>query len=190
MAKRAKLRYIKDMQLPTVINRLLPRLFTGAGALWLLLLASVGSLATAYIAQYAFDYQPCVLCLWQRLPWWSALLLAAFGLLAGRFLRPARFYQALSLLLLALAFLAGAALAGYHIGVEQLWWAGTSGCSASHSSASSIEALRASIMAAPVVSCAEPSWFFMGLSMTSWNFIVSLPLAIYAALISWRVDHG
>ena len=40
----------------------------------LLILVGVGSLGAAYTAQFGFDLEPCVLCLYQRVPFAIAIL--------------------------------------------------------------------------------------------------------------------
>ncbi len=49
-----------------------------------ILAASVAALGAAYIAEYAFGLEPCILCLYQRLPFVATGLLALAGLPALR----------------------------------------------------------------------------------------------------------
>ena len=78
-------------------------------------LVGLSALAAAYTAQYGFGLEPCILCLYQRVPYAVALGLGLLGLVA---LRPAGL-QPLLVLIAGLGFLAGAGIAGYHVGVEQ-----------------------------------------------------------------------
>ena len=50
------------------------------GGLVILLLASTFALVFAYVLQFVFDYQPCILCLYQRLPFFAIIALSAVGL--------------------------------------------------------------------------------------------------------------
>ncbi|MBL4690180.1 MAG: disulfide bond formation protein B, partial [Rhodospirillales bacterium] len=43
--------------------------------------ASVAALANAYIAQYTFDLEPCILCLYQRVPYAVAGVLGLVAML-------------------------------------------------------------------------------------------------------------
>ena len=81
--------------------------------------AGAGALAAALIAEHGFGLRPCILCHWQRYAHVAAAALALVVLLApGRLPR-------LTLGAAALAFIASAAIAGFHVGVEQRWWEGT-----------------------------------------------------------------
>lgn len=142
----------------------------------LALLAFLGgsaAIAGALIAQYGFDLAPCLLCHYQRYAHIAAL---ALGLLALGFGGPARNW------LLAgagLAFLAGAGIAGFHVGVEQHWWEGTSGCTAPVIDPSAdLGALRDALLAAPVVRCDDIAWSLFGLSMAGYNLLYSVGLAL------------
>ena len=138
----------------------------------------IGSLAFAYAAQYGFDLQPCILCLYQRVPFAVAGALAVLVLvLRGRFAVPL-------FGLAGAAFLVGAGIAGYHFGVEQHWWAGTEGCTGALDTSLSIEDLKAQLMATPLKRCDEVTWALFGISITAYNLLWSLVLGLgtlYAA---------
>jgi disulfide bond formation protein DsbB len=143
----------------------------------LLAVASLVALATAYGSQYFGGLHPCVLCLYQRIP---HAVVAALGILAALpFVSDGQ--RRLLVALIGIALLTGAGIAGFHHGVEQLWWEGTSDCSAALDT-SSFEAFRAQILGNPVVRCDEVPWSLFGLSMASYNFIASLVLAAVAFL--------
>ena len=143
-----------------------------------LLLASSATLGMAYVFQYGFGLAPCALCYTQRYPYMVVIALAALAtLLAGRtnrWLLPA----------CGLALLAGAGIAGFHVGVEQKWWPGPAACSALDLTGD-IDAALDQIMAAPVVRCDDVAWSLFGISMAGYNGLISLALAAFAA-VSWR----
>ncbi len=103
-----------------------------------------------------------------------ALLAVAAALLAGR--RWAGRLTALA----GLAAFAGAGIALYHVGVEQQWWPGTSGCGAGALTGSSVQDLRAQIEAAPIVRCSDIPWSLFGISMAGYNAILSAALGLFA----------
>ena len=139
----------------------------------LIILAMAGSLAVlagAFAFQYIGGLAPCHLCLLQRWPHAAAV---AIGLLAlavpGRLLPLAG----------AAAALTTAAIGMYHTGVERLWWAGPTSCSAGSIAGVDVkDLLNPTIVVAPVVRCDEVAWQMLGLSMASWNVAVSLGLAL------------
>jgi disulfide bond formation protein DsbB len=149
---------------------------------WLapLILAAISAAAIliALASQTWGGLQPCVLCLWQR---WAhgaaialALLAVAAALLAGR-----RWAGGLTALA-GLAAFAGAGIALYHVGVEQQWWPGTSGCGAGALTGASVQDLRAQIEAAPIVRCSDIPWSLFGISMAGYNAILSAALGLFA----------
>jgi disulfide bond formation protein DsbB len=135
----------------------------------LILLAGGGSaalLAGAFAFQAA-GYAPCAMCIWQRWPHAAAITLAILALL----LVPRAFA-----VLGALAALTASGLGLYHTGVERDWWQGPSSCSGGGLGGLSGADLLA--MDGPaLIMCDEVAWAFAGLSMASWNALLSLGLA-------------
>ncbi|MBR3369116.1 MAG: disulfide bond formation protein B [Rhodobacteraceae bacterium] len=134
----------------------------------LALAGSAGLLLGALAFQYIGGMAPCALCIWQRWPHVVALL----GTGALVWPNP----------VLALVGAGGAAASGaiglYHTGVERSWWEGPSSCTAGGNlSGMSAQDLLAQIMAAPVVRCDEVPWEMLGLSMASWNAVISFGIA-------------
>lgn len=147
-------------------------------------LAALGGAACAVLLAAAFAFQhlgglaPCPLCIWQR---WPHVAGAALGLAAFA-LGPSRAGR-LAAAVAALALAAGAALALYHVGVEQRWWQGPSTCAGGGDiGALSTAELLARIKAAPLVRCDEVAWSLAGLSMAAWNGLASAGLAGLFAL--------
>ncbi|MCU9846806.1 disulfide bond formation protein B [Defluviimonas sp. WL0024] len=136
----------------------------------LILLAAGGSLALlagAFVFQ-ALGYAPCKLCIWQRWPHGIAVAIGGLALVTSLPWLP---------WLGALAALATAGIGVFHSGVELRWWPGPDTCTASGDLAGSAEDLLNQIMAAPLVRCDEVAWMFAGLSMATWNAILSFALA-------------
>lgn len=136
----------------------------------LILAATLGSAALvggALVFQ-AFGYAPCKLCHWQRWPHYAAVIVG----LAALFL-PGRLLPVLGALLAATT----AGLGVYHTGVEQGWWLGPSTCTSGSVAGVSADDLLNQIMNAPLIRCDEVAWSLMGLSMASWNALLSACLA-------------
>ena len=136
----------------------------------LILLAGLGSAALlggAFVFQ-ALGYAPCKMCIWQRYPHAIAIGISVVAMGFG---------NAVLAWLGALAALTTAAIGGYHTGVEKGWWEGPTSCSAQSIDGLSTDELLQQIMTAPVVRCDEIAWAFAGVSMASWNMILSLVLA-------------
>ena len=145
------------------------------------LAASAGVLGTAFLFQFVGGLQPCVLCIYQRWPYVAAIVLATGALLfAGDRGRPWLLGTA------GAVFLVGAGIAFFHVGVEQHWWQGTASCGGGPS-ADTVEALKARLLAAPVVRCDEVAWSLFGISMAGYNVLLSLALSAFSLFGAWRL---
>ncbi|MDR3423575.1 MAG: disulfide bond formation protein B [Alphaproteobacteria bacterium] len=143
----------------------------------LLLAANIGYLLFALTMQFGFGDQPCILCLWQRIPYGAAAVFSALALVW----KPQGRRTAALLGLCALVYLAGMGLGIFHTGVEQHWWLGTSGCTVQPLRGSSPEELRQSLLQTISPPCDKISWTIFGFSMANLNIAFSLALAFFAA---------
>lgn len=149
----------------------------------LLLLTGAGALGGALIGQYWGGLQPCILCFYQR---WPHGIAAGLGLLA--FWAPGRWRAAVSGLG-GCVLLIGAAIAFFHVGVEEHWWPGTASCGATLEGARTIDDLRQALLATPAVRCDVPLWSLFGVSMAGYNMLLSLlvgGVVLAGAAISMR----
>jgi disulfide bond formation protein DsbB len=140
----------------------------------LLLVASAAIVGTALVLQYVGSLVPCELCLYQRWPYYAAIVATGIALLSG----DDRAMGAV-IALCALLFTASTVLAFYHVGVEHHWFAGPSACTGGASGASSVEALKAQLLARQPVSCDEPAWRLFGISLAGWNLVASVLITAF-----------
>jgi len=147
-----------------------------------LLVATLGALAFALTMQYGLDVQPCVLCLWQRVPFILGAVLAAVALVRKSHARQVQFMLGAC----AVVFAVGAGLALFHTGVELHWWLGTSGCKVQPLSGASVDDLRTQLLHTVVAQCDQISWTFLGFSMANWNVPFSAALAFFSGYVAWR----
>ncbi len=148
-----------------------------------ILAACIGALATAYTAELAFGIEPCVLCLYQRIPYALAGALAMAALLA-----PGKRPKVWAVIGAGVAFLVGAEIAFYHVGVEQHWWQSVAGCGIpiNDPEPETVEELRRLLTEAkPAKACDEVDWTLFGVSMATYNVAASLALAVGSF---WGVD--
>jgi len=156
-----------------------------------LAIAAVGiaTMLGAYYFQYVLHYQPCPLCLEQRVPYYVGIPLALVLALAARLDAPRKLLIA-GLAALALAMVIGAGLAVYHAGVEWHLWAGPQECSGDPNfgrAGSLLEQLNTVI----VVRCDEAAWRLFGVSLAGYNAVISAALGCVALWALRAVlDHG
>ncbi len=139
----------------------------------------IGALSIAYTAQYGFGLEPCILCLYQRVPYALASVIALAGIMMPR----GRGRNILTGICIPV-FITGAAIAFYHVGVEQHWWASAAGCGGTLAGDTSIADFQAALLAPPEKACDTIDWTLFGLSMTVYNVMIfgSLSAATYFGL--------
>ncbi|MHB8528186.1 MAG: disulfide bond formation protein B [Caulobacteraceae bacterium] len=150
------------------------------------LVVSAAVLAIAHAFETFGHLAPCELCLKEREMWWTALALAALGVLAG-FTPLALRGRRIAAIALTLAFLYGAGLAAYHAGAEWKFWPGPASCSGGATSVSLAD-LRAFSRGVKMTlpSCDKPAWVFLGVSMAGWNALISLAMAAASGAAALR----
>ena len=140
---------------------------------------SLGALGVALVAQYVGGLQPCILCLYQRYAYGAALAAGVIGVAVGS--HPS--LRRLAVAAAALAFLAGAGVAFFHVGVEQLWWRGTAECHApAFDPNASIADLRQQLLQTDFAACDRIPWSLFGISIAGYNMLASL---VFAAASLW-----
>lgn len=148
---------------------------------WLLLslsLVSASLLAAAFWFEFVDGLAPCKLCIWQRWPHAGVVLM---GLLSFTALRPSMLIGLAILLLITTG-----SIGMYHAGVEYGIFAGPDSCTVDLKPMSLSEGLD-KLLATPVIRCDEVVWRFVGLSMASWNSIVSFSAALIAFILMRRI---
>lgn len=133
--------------------------------------ASLCALGFAYYAQIVDQLEPCILCLYQRIPFAVVIVLGLVGMF-----RPA--YLRYLLPLAGLAFAIGAGIAIYHVGVEQHWW--ESSCGGELTTGITTSDLLAGLQEKPAKSCDELEWALFGVSMATYNVAYSWALALFS----------
>jgi disulfide bond formation protein DsbB len=142
-----------------------------------------GSTATilgAWYFQYVLRYQPCPLCLEERLPYYVVIPLSLVLAIAA-ILRAPRPLIVVGFLAIIAVMLASAALGAYHAGVEWRWWPGPTDCSGPMTDFTT-KPLLDQLRNMRVVRCDEAAWRLLGLSLAGYNVLISLALAGIAAL--------
>ena len=140
----------------------------------LIFIISVVALSSAFFIQYVLGHQPCNLCRLERIPYLLAIIII---ILNYKFVH----IEKLSILLLILIFVAATILSLYHLGIEQGFVKESLVCDLKNSSnlLSKEDILKQ--LQEKKVSCKDVTFKIFGLSLTSYNIIISL-LATYGTL--------
>jgi disulfide bond formation protein DsbB len=140
------------------------------------------------VFQYGFGYQPCPLCLDQRIAYYVSIPLALMlALGAGHGASPK--VLTLGFGAIAIAMAVNVVYGIYHSGIEWHWWPGPAECSGPLNSLGGTGGLLQQLNTVRVIRCDEAAWRFLGLSLAGYNAMISLALtglALRGLLASYR----
>ena len=144
---------------------------------YLVTLFSVVALASALIAEYYFDLQPCAMCLKQREPYY--VIIAGFILvMILKWQDKIWFYVGVQIVSIY-----GLFYSLWHVGIENKILAGPSSCSGGLNISRNTSSLKEQIISKAVINCEEVAWSIFGLSAATMNslllFLIFIINAIY-----------
>jgi len=141
--------------------------------IFLIVIFAIISLAvtSALIIQYWLGHEPCKLCLYQRIPYFLAILL----IIKIFFFKK---YEKITLLILSLIFIGSTALAFYHFGIEQGFFNESLACTAPDLSKTLSKEELMRLLKQNSVSCKDVSFRIFGFSLAAINTIFSLVLSV------------
>lgn len=143
-------------------------------------LISLIVISSAWAFEFIGGYQPCGLCLQQRIPYYIGVPIAAIALYFA--MKPICIKWArVALWFVALVFTVSVFLAIRHAGVEWHWWLGPANCGTGDlSDFSNGGSLLESLKNIKIAYCDEAAVRFLGLSFAGWNAVASLILTLFA----------
>ena len=146
-------------------------------------LVSIIALVSAFFIEYILSHQPCNLCILERIPYLLAIIVV---LLNYKFIQFEKFF----ILLLIIIFFAGTILSLYHLGIEQDFIEESLVCDLKNGSdlLSKQEILKQ--LQEKSVSCKDVTFKIFGLSLTSYNILISLITTIGAGKIYFNYDKN
>ena len=149
----------------------------------LIFLISVIALVLALFIEYVLGHQPCNLCILERIPYLLAIIII---LLNFKFSHYEKFF----ILLLSIIFLAGAIISLYHLGIEQGFIQESLVCDLKSGSnlLSKEEILKQ--LQEKNVSCKDVTFKIFGLSLTSYNILISLLITVSTGKIYFNYEKN
>ena len=137
----------------------------------LVLSFSVFALFAAYFIQYVLGHQPCNLCLIERVPYISAVIIILLCFYLKKF-------EKISLIFLSFIFFLATIVSFYHFGIEQGFIKESLVCDLDEEEIilNSEELLKK--LKEKTVSCKDVTFKIFGLSLATINIIISLVLGI------------
>ena len=129
------------------------------------------SLIATFIIQYGLGYQPCKLCVYQRIPY----ILSIFLIIELIFFKK---NEKTTLLLLSIIFFVSTILAFYHFGIEQGFFTESFICESTSFSETLTKDQLLEQLKQNAISCKDVTFKILGLSLASINVIFSFVLSI------------
>ena len=158
---------------------MLNELTTGIRGPLLIILLSVALLLTAFAFEHLGGLNPCILCIYQRIPYFLNIIIAIAALLLIFF--GSQKFAGLLIILCGMVFFVGGIIAMYHVGIEQHWWTGIASCSGIPAgTVESVEEMRKMLQSTPVIRCDEIAWSMFGISLSGYNLLASLTLGLFS----------
>ena len=149
--------------------------------LQILFILSFAILATAYAIQYIFGYQPCNLCLVERIPYMLAIVIL---ILNYKFKKKQVFFSVLLLLVFSFSFL----ISLYHLGIELELINESTVCGYNGVDLTTKERVLKSLQEIRV-SCKDVTFRIFGLSLTTYNMLISVLMFLTSGKV-YLINNG
>ena len=140
-------------------------------------------LAAAYLIEYQLNYQPCKLCIYERVPY----IFSIFLIIKIFFFKS---YEKAILLVLSLIFFASSILAFYHFGIEQGFFNESFVCNTGNFSENLSKEQLLEQLKQNTVSCKDVAFKIFGLSLAAINMIFSLFLSVIFARLFFNYENN
>ena len=149
----------------------------------LIFLISFLSLASAFFIEYVLGHQPCNLCILERIPYLLALIIIVLNY---KFIQFERYF----ILLLILIFLVASILSLYHLGIEQGFIEESLVCDLKKGSDLLSKESILKQLQEKNISCKDVTFKIIGLSLTSYNIMISLLITIGSLKVYLNYDNN
>tara|TARA_B100001093_G_scaffold271003_1_gene259030 strand:+ start:80 stop:571 length:492 start_codon:yes stop_codon:yes gene_type:complete len=141
----------------------------------LLFILSFLILTSAFIIEYVFGYQPCNLCLIERIPYGFSIIILLLNFL---FKKDQVFYSVLLMLIFSFSTI----ISIYHLGIEQGLLLESSICTSQNLDLITKEQVLNSFKELNI-SCKNVAFKIFGLSLTTYNILASILMFVLSAKI-------
>jgi disulfide bond formation protein DsbB len=145
----------------------------------IIFVVGVLTMAGVYFVQYVMLLAPCPLCLEQRMAFYVCIPLAAL-LWLGASYGASKKVLFLGFLVIAGFMLWNTGLSSYHAGVEWKFWQGPTDCSGPIDKIGSVNNMLNQLQRISLVRCDEAAIRILGISLSGYDALVSLFLALVA----------
>ena len=128
---------------------------------------SIVVLVSAYFIEFILGYQPCSLCLIERIPYGLCIILVIINYIFNK-------NEKFIILLLILTFAFSLIISFYHFGIEQGFFQESSVCGVKSLTESVTKEDLLNQLSEKTISCRDVTFRIFGLSLTSINIVINL----------------
>ena len=138
----------------------------------IILIISMISIISALYIEYILQYEPCKLCIYQRLPYVAAIFISFIGFNYSS--------NDKILIILIMIFVLSAIISGYHFGIENNLFDELSTCVNDSLDISNKSKLLESLNQSMPVNCKDATFKILGVSLAAINTILSVLIVIFS----------
>ena len=138
----------------------------------IILFISMISIISALYIEYILQYEPCKLCIYQRLPYIAAVFISLIGFNYSS--------NDKILIILIIIFALGAIISGYHFGIENNLFDELSACVNDSLDISNKSKLLESLNQIMPINCKDATFKIFGVSLAAINTILSVLIVVFS----------
>ena len=146
-------------------------------------LISLIALISAYFIEHVLGHQPCNLCLLERIPYFFSIIIIIINLKFNHF-------EKFFIFLLIIVFLGATLLSLYHFGIEQGLIQESLVCNLQNGSETLSKEEILKQLQQKSVSCKDVTFKIFGLSLTTFNIIISCLITIILIKMYFEYDKN
>ena len=137
----------------------------------IILIFSISALISAYFIQYILGHEPCNLCLIERVPYFTAVILITLIFIFNK-------YEKFFSLIVGLFFIFGSIVSFYHFGIEQGFFSESLVCDLDNNDTTISKQDLLKQLEKETVSCKDVTFNVFGFSLATFNTILSFVLSV------------
>ena len=138
----------------------------------IILFVSITSIISALYIEYILHYEPCRLCIYQRLPYLTAIFVSLIGFF---YLRNDKV-----LIIIIIIFTISFIISGYHFGIENSLIKEISSCTNKSLDISNKSKLLETLNKSMPIDCKDTTFKIFGISLAAINTIFSILIVIFS----------
>ena len=144
--------------------------------LYSLIILSFLSLSFAYFVEFVLGHEPCNLCKIERIPYIGAIILGSLIIFINK-------WEKTILILILLLFIFGTLTSIYHVGIEQGFFEESLLCDLSTNNEIQNTEELLKTLENTTVSCKEVTFRILGLSLATFNAVLSFFISVIILVI-------